>query len=196
MRPCNTVHSGCGVTPGQYTGPIRVEGPHPVVIRLELTVWPFQLPLKRSFVTMGWSLDEWFFKGGVDPFKKKVCVLLEHGNDLATLLKALRQHREPLNDFGEVLAMLQPINQNAERRWTGPLRWPRDASRLNRRVTFWAGTDESARRPRREGEAPGERISIGEANRLVPADGSVEASPSPPKVSHSPFAAAVRPPFP
>jgi len=68
-----------GATPGQYTGPIRVEGPHPVVIRVELTVWPFQLPLKRSFVTMGWSLNEWFFKGGVDPFKKKVCVLLEHG---------------------------------------------------------------------------------------------------------------------
>jgi hypothetical protein len=66
-------------TPGDYTGQIRVEGPHAVTIRVELTVWPFSLPLMRSFMTMGWALNDWFFKEGVDDFQRKVNVLLEHG---------------------------------------------------------------------------------------------------------------------
>ncbi len=65
--------------PGEYMGQIRVEGPHAVTIKVELTVWPFTMPLMRSFMTMGWGLSEWFVKDGVDPFKRKLNVLLDHG---------------------------------------------------------------------------------------------------------------------
>ena len=82
--------------PGKYTGQIRVEGPHAVTIRVSLTVWPFELPAKRSYVTMGWSLNAWFLKGGAEPFMKKAEVLLDHGlapwHACAKLAKNLDDH--------------------------------------------------------------------------------------------------------
>ena len=65
--------------PGPYSGQIRVNGPHAVAVNVSLTVWPFELPAKRSYVTMGWSLNPWFLKGGVESFMKKAGVLLDHG---------------------------------------------------------------------------------------------------------------------
>jgi len=73
------VHVPRDAVPGEYVGQIRVDGPHSVTICVVLTVWPFELPAKRSYVTMGWSLNSWFLKGGVESFMKKVGVLLDHG---------------------------------------------------------------------------------------------------------------------
>lgn len=65
--------------PGNYEGSIRVEGPHSVSVRVNLTVWPFTLPAKRSYMTMGWSLNAWFLKGDFDSITGKLGVLLDHG---------------------------------------------------------------------------------------------------------------------
>ncbi|MBN1341737.1 MAG: DUF4091 domain-containing protein [Phycisphaerae bacterium] len=65
--------------PGRYTGQINVAGPHPVAITVNLTVWPFELPAKRSYVTMGWAFNDWFLAGGVEPLLQKLTVLIDHG---------------------------------------------------------------------------------------------------------------------
>lgn len=99
--------------PGKYTGQITVEGPHAVSIRVELTVRPFEVPLRRSYVTMGWALNEWFFKDGIDGFRRKVCVLLEHGlapwEACHKFSKNLREHDQIFQWFQEWGVQLQSM---------------------------------------------------------------------------------------
>ena len=62
--------------PGDYTGAVVVKGPHDVQIDVRLTVWDFALPETPLSYTMGWALDGWFTKDGVDACLAKLDMLL------------------------------------------------------------------------------------------------------------------------
>ncbi len=100
--------------PGEYTGQIRVEGPHTVTVNVKLTVWPFELPAKRSYVTMGWSLNQWFLKDGVDAFLERIDVLLDHGlapwYACQKLAKDLDAHDRVFQHFRKRGVRLQAVN--------------------------------------------------------------------------------------
>ena len=63
---------------GTYRGRITVKGPHDVVINLILTVWDFTLPDPPKMFAMGWQLNDWFTRDGIEPLLKRLDVLLDH----------------------------------------------------------------------------------------------------------------------
>lgn len=63
---------------GIYRGQVIVKGPHDVAINLVVTVWDFMLPDPPSMFAMGWQLNDWFTRDGIDPLLKRLDVLLDH----------------------------------------------------------------------------------------------------------------------
>lgn len=65
------------VPAGDYRGSITVKGPHDVRIQVRLKVWNFKLPELPRAVTMGWSLNGWFKKDGIQVLLKRLDALLD-----------------------------------------------------------------------------------------------------------------------
>ena len=63
---------------GTYRGQVTVKGPHDVRVDIRLVVRSFALPEGPPMVSMGWALNAWFTRDGVDALLAKLKVLLDH----------------------------------------------------------------------------------------------------------------------